>query len=70
MRGTAIDGGSARKETLTRPARGHGHAVGARCDECQVSTFQPRKRAKVLSGALRGMAGMVCVRCLDGRCEK
>jgi hypothetical protein len=65
--GNSYDGGSARHETLTRPPRGSGLAMQAKCDECQAETAMPRRRAKVLSGPLRGLAGMVCRTCIQKR---
>ena len=65
--GSHFDGGSGRAESLNRPARGEGVPMRAKCDECQEATNLPRRRAKVLAGALRGLFGMVCMRCAAKR---
>lgn len=61
------DVGSGRHETLTRPPRGNGLTLQAKCDECQAETAMPRRRAKVLAGPLRGLFGMVCRTCIEKR---
>ena len=67
---TLIDGGSARHETLTRPARGEGLAMSAKCDECHRDSMVTRRRAKVARGPLRGIYGMVCRHCIELRGAK
>ena len=58
-------GGGGRHEAATRPMPGVGMSCGARCDECNATTYEGgRIKAKVLRGSLRGLVGRVCKACM------
>ena len=59
--------GGGRYEPQHQSISGPGMQSNARCDECGKDGHAGRRKARVKAGPLRGISGMVCVRCLDKR---
>lgn len=63
-------GGGGRYEPQRRLVGGPGLVSAGRCDECQGNnSLTGRRKAKVMSGPLRGLRGMVCGACLALRAK-